>query len=501
MSALNQLQLAAMTRLQGRFKAASNTHGPLRCVLIHQEGDDFRLRLSPPSCEDMPATAPSMGALYSYRLHCRAPDGEEDLCKTATIGTGRNPFQAVDEPVDRYEPFAERKVYLLRNHKSDMFLWPVDTEDLRVDPKWQELCRRTNESHDVFWRLASEAGRCFGGHDCDTLPEMARESLEASEDGCRWLWIVFDLAWRRVRGSPLQADRSIWREVEGEGGHFYAWELNTDRHWAAEWKRASSPKSCPDEAKRIQKWAYLKDWAERPPAFYYSHLDDLFLASVWAIDLLTIREPAPVVVRGLADGEQKLKGASPKDKQGGGKGRGSTKAARLGKPLLKDEARDRMLEDLSRDGKHRRAYAVVYAYWGEPNANLLRTIEMETHLGISNRSRISHMRTRMVKWAEKHRPQKPSADHEATAEQILKRLRKTYVEKVMSRQQWEQLVGTPTEPGDVRSEIDASFVEHDGDRDKASAAARRLIDKWLRERGRTGQCLDADGELSGPRDQ
>jgi hypothetical protein len=111
--------------------------------------------------------------------------------------------------------------------------------------------------------------------------------LEAHDDGERWLWLVFDLAWQKVKGSPLQAARWVWHETEGEGIESYAWELD----FARVWKRDSRPGTGPDEAKRIEKLSYLKAWAKRRPGFYYSSLDDLFSASVWAIDLLTLSAP------------------------------------------------------------------------------------------------------------------------------------------------------------------------------------------------------------------
>jgi hypothetical protein len=268
MSRLSSLQCAAVVRLQRQFKAAANTHGPLRCVLIHKEGDDSTLRLSPPQCEDMPALP--RGAFYSYRLYCRGTNGEEVPCKTATIGTGRNGYIELD--ASRQEPFAGRDIYLLRNHKDEEHSWPIDRKVLLADPNWKKLYEQTQESKKVFWRLAAEVGRCFGAQDCGTFPEVARESFEARDDGERWLWIVFDLAWQKVRGSPLQADRSIWHEIEGGDQYFYAWELNTDSFGGGLWEA----------------------WAKRRPQFYYSSLDDLFSASVSAIDLLTVRESAMV---------------------------------------------------------------------------------------------------------------------------------------------------------------------------------------------------------------
>jgi hypothetical protein len=273
MPRLNPVQLAAIALLRQKFKAAANTHGPLRCVLIHKEGEDLHLKLSPPTFEDMPAEAMIRQSAYSFRDHRQGPKEKEVLCKTAT--TGRHPFL----------PFAVRSIYLLRNHKNEDS-WPTDRKDLRVDPAWVELGRRTGHSQEVFWRLAGDAGKCFAADDRSVLPEVAHESLEAADDGARWLWIVFDLAWKKVRGSPLQADRLVWHQPEGKPCSSYTLDVD----FAREWESESKPGPGPDQARRIEEIAYLKAWAERRPGFYYSSLDDLFAASVWAIDLLTLHE-------------------------------------------------------------------------------------------------------------------------------------------------------------------------------------------------------------------
>jgi len=310
MPPLSSVQRAAVVRFQRKFKAAANTHGPLRCVLVHSEGEDFNPALAPPGREDMPALAKRLGALYSWRLYCRGPNGEKVLCKTATIGIGRNPYLQLDEPVSRHEVFSGRSIYLLRNHKAEPSMWPIDPELPEADPAWQELSQKTQESEEVFWRLAGEAGRCFGADDCGVSPGVPRESLEASDDGLRWLWIVFDLAWQMIKGSPLQAERLVWHEAKGKVDHFYAWELDFGRVW----KMESKPRPGPDDAKRIEKLSYLKAWAERRPGFYYSSLDDLFSASVWAIDLLTLHKADSAAGRlqaGTLDAEGLV--ASPSD--------------------------------------------------------------------------------------------------------------------------------------------------------------------------------------------
>jgi hypothetical protein len=265
MAVLSPVQLAGIMGLRREFKAAKNTHGPLRCVLIHKDGENERLALSPPYQEDMPALALWQKTLYSYRLHSQCPGEKKIPHKPATIGTSRNPYYEPGEPAKRPESFASRDIYLLRNYKEIPPSWPSDPKVLLANPNWQKLLERTHESQERFWRLADEAGKCFGANDCAVLPEVARESLEARGDGSRWLWIVFDLAWQKVPGSPLRADRQIWHQTKDEGTYYFPLDYDFAKD-----KDSSFPKA----------------WAKRRPEFYYSSLDDLFSASVSAIDLL-----------------------------------------------------------------------------------------------------------------------------------------------------------------------------------------------------------------------
>ena len=73
------------------------------------------------------------------------------------------------------------------------------------------------------------------------------------------------------------------------------------REWDMERKRGGRP----ERSQQARELSFLKTWAAKPPAFYYSQLGDLFMASVWAVDLLTLRQQAPApgksAVKGLAD--------------------------------------------------------------------------------------------------------------------------------------------------------------------------------------------------------
>ena len=173
-----------------------------------------------------------------------------------------------------------------------------------------------------------------------------------------------------------------------------------------------------------------------------------------------------------------------------------TRPRRLVRPLFKDSARrDRMLDELSKDAKHREAYKIVYDEWGDPHDELVRAIVSQTGLDIGSVSRISHMKRRMHAWAEKERPQKPAEDVDRAVDKIVEQLRSTYLGKVVSHDGWTELVGTREEPGEVRSEAYASLIEFPGDVKKARAAAQKHLDAWRHRRQRIDHRRDADGQL------
>lgn len=175
----------------------------------------------------------------------------------------------------------------------------------------------------------------------------------------------------------------------------------------------------------------------------------------------------------------------------------ATKRPRLSKPLLKDSAtRDRMLDKLSKNPEYRKAYEIVYKYWDNPHDETMRTVNNDTKLSLTDPSRISHMKKRMVDWNEENKPQKPPEELVKMVEQILCGLASIYVKKqAIFHKQWKKLVGTSDEPGHVRSEVCASLVEFPGDRKKAHAAGQKWIDAWLHERRRTDHQHDSDGQM------
>lgn len=172
------------------------------------------------------------------------------------------------------------------------------------------------------------------------------------------------------------------------------------------------------------------------------------------------------------------------------------KTPRLSRPLLKTSAiRDKMLDELSKDGKHREAYSLVYEHWDRPHEEILRTIEAQTRVKTRDVSNISRMKKRMVDWHEKQRPQAAPSGQDALVDGIMVQLHSLYRKKGLGDEQhWTQLAGTPEQPGEVRSEVIVSLVEYEGDGHRALAAGRRVIDKGRVEQRHIDRTHDGDGQ-------
>ena len=108
----------------------------------------------------------------------------------------------------------------------------------------------------------------------------------------------------------------------------------------------------------------------------------------------------------------------------------ATKKQRLAKPLLgASKDRDRMLDALGKNAKHRKVYEIVFDQWDEPHEEILRTVQTETGLNLVHPSRISHMKKRMAQWFTGSRPQSPQKKDETAVEKAVGRLYTIYVKK------------------------------------------------------------------------
>ncbi len=120
-----------------------------------------------------------------------------------------------------------------------------------------------------FLRLAGEAGTLISG-----VPEAAfpapipDETLRTTDEQLRWCYFVFDLAWAGIKGSPLRASEK------------FAW--NGD---------GILPLTKLPELRQWNGYEWGKEIAERAarvpdPPSWFSDIDDLWRASVYAVDIL-----------------------------------------------------------------------------------------------------------------------------------------------------------------------------------------------------------------------
>lgn len=122
-------------------------------------------------------------------------------------------------------------------------------------------------AREAFDRLAQDAGRLVGPsgpsiHDC-----IAAETL-AADQSQRWLWVIFDLAWSPIEGSPLAARRMAW------AGNVSIPLDQVDSQRRMQGGRLDNPFG--------QALASIPD----PPDAFFSVIEDLLAASYFAIDRL-----------------------------------------------------------------------------------------------------------------------------------------------------------------------------------------------------------------------
>ena len=278
-----ELARPALDSLRRRFEDAAGKHGPLRCMIVHHEGADFDRRIPPPRGDGMECCAALRSYLYSYVVSLPDADGKPSLWgpqivedvserRRGTVGTGPRP-----------EVSAGRDVYLLRVRPGmSTVTIPDDPSKCHLFPEAEELLRLSCESAAVFWHLAGEAGACFRGNYAPLLPRVARESVERTEDDLRWLWLLFDLAWRNEIGSPLQAERRVWWDCENGDHRRVKYDLDFLKE-LQELRRERTGQTSEGQGRRQ---TYPEEWLEHPPQFFYSELPDVFAASVYAIDQL-----------------------------------------------------------------------------------------------------------------------------------------------------------------------------------------------------------------------
>lgn len=121
------------------------------------------------------------------------------------------------------------------------------------------------EAEEIFTSLAKQAGSCLTGLPPQISQQLWRDWPDGfhmiSEKGL-WICAMFELAWQKVAGSPLAANRHVW------------------------WGAVNAPI---DTIHLLRQREPCDEWLNNipdPPTHWYSILDDLFIASVAAIDIL-----------------------------------------------------------------------------------------------------------------------------------------------------------------------------------------------------------------------
>lgn len=122
----------------------------------------------------------------------------------------------------------------------------------------------------LFWSLATDGGRALLGVSSAAFQAYPRETLSAGTDLHRWLWTLLDLAWQQRVGSPLKAAKLIWdREHMG---------ITTFPHDTAQLRGLSKIFGGGSDI--------LRRWSERLPDYFCSEMPNVFMASVYAIDIV-----------------------------------------------------------------------------------------------------------------------------------------------------------------------------------------------------------------------
>jgi hypothetical protein len=136
-------------------------------------------------------------------------------------------------------------------------------EPLTVDEGFDQALRYYGNGRETYELIATDAGHCMRTISCEIAELINREPHDlCMDDISSWTTAVFELAWKRIPGSPLGAKKYAWiRDVPYEVSGF------TDNRWVG----AS-----------IDLLAGIPDC----PIHWYSVIDDLFSASAAAIDIL-----------------------------------------------------------------------------------------------------------------------------------------------------------------------------------------------------------------------
>jgi hypothetical protein len=275
-AAASGLWIVSLTELRSRFADIGRRQRKIVCVLTHSIVPAW------PLLEELPK--PKEIATLTY-FGCRATtlrdarqvfDGRREGNKLAVEP------RIADKPV--CDPTGE-PILFSDGQPVSIELGATRQYEIYADGSTPERLAICEE----FLSAAAQAGRCLHG-----LPDGVQrvvwrdwpDGFGKLNDGYLWINAVFELAWQHIPGSPLAADRWVWKGQQSA-------TLDSLQHLRT-------------MAKVQQALSWLNDIPD-PPAHWYSVLEDLPSASVAAIDTL------------LAIDTDKGKEITPPQNTGGGR--------------------------------------------------------------------------------------------------------------------------------------------------------------------------------------
>jgi len=203
----------------------------------------------------------------------------------------------------------------------------------------------TYEARDALKPILVAAGTLLAGTPADGFPvSIPPATLREGDPLRRWLYLLFDLAWAKIAGSPLRVsvDKSAWHESTSV-------TLETVLLY-----RGSLQPFGPIEAML----ANIPD-----PPTWYSVLDDVAQASVHALDILLTRmAQSPAVTGGVGKATDTDAPPAAKTEQGEGEGdKDTAPKKRKARRKRSDPKADAKIADAYNTGSYRTEAALAAA--------------------------------------------------------------------------------------------------------------------------------------------
>lgn len=229
---MTELWRTSLVGLQERFLEAAKSSSPLGCVLVEAvlpaQPDSLA---PPPPAFDGRQQVRFNGSMYRHPSLLFAAEG---VSQFRWESDGAPVTNEAGEKAVGTQPGVLRRVQFWGDERTDA----------------------------AYNQLSKDAGNCVIGTPLAALNLVPAETLATGDAGLRWTYLLFDLAERRVVGSPLRLLQE--RSVVFQGTRIELAGLPVVRE------------QFPDLAAKIP----------GDPEAWYSALDDLLQASAYAIDLL-----------------------------------------------------------------------------------------------------------------------------------------------------------------------------------------------------------------------